>query len=143
MFENLKQFVENIVNVKVCRKDSDNKKVVAKNKSIAVDIDTINNVQAQPVMMQTPLIGEQARLWFNEHMKPYGYPGNTFNERWEVSHKFLDEASTAKNEFVIWVQDNSEDGIHLPPYKDCNAKAKELWKKYVKSPRTEVENALN
>ena len=41
----------------------------------------------------------------------------------------------ARNEFIKWAQDNSLDGIHLPLYKECNDKAKQLWNEYVKSPK--------
>lgn len=128
------------------RKDSDNKRYTAKNKSIAGEdnsnnqiADTINNntVQTQPVVMQAPMIGEQARIWFNEQMKAYGCPGDyiSFEEQCALSPKFLEEVNIARNEFIKWAQDNSPDGIHLPPYKECNDKAKQLWNEYVKSPK--------
>ena len=97
----------------------------AKNNSIAGDdnhnnqiADTINNFQPQPQVMQVPMISEQAKLWFNEQMKAYGCPGNTFAEQFELSYKFLKEVTVARNEFIKWAQDNTEDGIHLPPYKE-------------------------
>lgn len=148
LFKNLKKFFENI-KIRINNKSHHNKKNNAKNKSIAGEnntnnqiADIISNVQSQPVAIQVPMIGEQAKIWFNEQMKAYGCPGNhlSFEQRYNFSHKFLEEVNVARNEFIKWAQDQSEDGINLPSYRDRNAKAKELWTEYVKSPQYNVED---
>lgn len=58
----------------------------------------------------------------------------TFRDQYEYNPQFLEEIGIARNEFVKWVQDKSPDGVHLPPYKELNDKAKQLWNEYVKSP---------
>lgn len=96
---------------------------------------------SQPLVMQAPMISEQAKIWFNEQMKAYGCPGDyiPFGQMCAISPKFLEEVAVARNEFIKWAQDNTEDGVHLPPYKERYTKAKELWNEYVKSsPREEA-----
>lgn len=91
----------------------------------------INIYPAKPSVIQVPMVGEQAKIAFNELMKPYGCPVD--NDEYGYNPKFLNEVNIARNEFIKWAQDNSDDGATLPLYKDQNAKAKELWTKYVKS----------
>ena len=122
-----------------------NKKSIAKQKAIAGEnnnnnqiADSITNVhQAQPQiqMIKSPMIGKQAKLWFNEQMKCYGCPNYplTFQDQIQYNNSFLDEVDTARNEFIKWCQDHSENGVYLPPYKEMNTKAKKLWDKYVKT----------
>ena len=141
----LKQLIEKL-EIGVKNAFHHNKKYNTKDRSIAGNgnqiADTIYNVQALPLVMQVPMIAEQSKILFNEQMKSYGCLGDyiSFKQRYAISSKFLEEVAVARNEFIKWAQDNSEDGTHLPPYKDCNAKIKELWTKYVKSSPKNLED---